>query len=325
LVKKHPYPPPIARISRGEAEQSAARQHAEQNLRQSEERFRQLTDSIRDVFWMTDPWKNEIIYISPGYEEVWGQTCESLYASPMNWLNAIHLDDRQRVLESAITNQVSGQFDEEYRIVRPDGSIRWIHDRAFPMRGPSGKVYRIAGIAEDITRHKLAEEALQKAEAKYRSIYENAIEGIFQTTPEGRYLSANPALARMLGFDSQEELILSVSDIGQQICVDPESRVELKRRLDSDGYVRGFENQTFRKDGSKIWISINARVVRDARGKILYYEGTSQDITERKRAEEQARGWTVCGKFNPVGVVSPCPASASTTSASSRLVTDDFL
>jgi PAS domain S-box-containing protein len=137
--------------------------------------------------------------------------------------------------------------------------------------------------------HKHAEQALRDAEANYRSIFENAMEGIFQTTPEGRYLSANPALARMLGYASPEELLAEVTDLGRQMCVRPESRLELKRRLETDGQVREFENEIYRKDGSKRWTNINARVVRDASGAVRYYEGTSQDITERKRAEQALR------------------------------------
>ena len=96
---------------------------------------------------MTDPEKNQVLYVSPAYEEVWGRPCESLYASPRNWLEAIHCEDRERVLQAMLTKQISGQYDETYRIVRPDGSIRWIQDRAFPIRDEAGKVYRIAGSA----------------------------------------------------------------------------------------------------------------------------------------------------------------------------------
>src|ERR1043166_4472865 len=128
---------------------------------------------------------------------------------------------------------------------------------------------------------------LREAEAKYRDIFESAQEGIFQTTPDGRYLSANPALARMLGYDTPEELLASVTDIRRQLCVRPESRAELKRRLEDEGHVREFENEIYRKDGSIIWTSVNARVVRDAQGAVLYYEGTSQDITERRNADAQ--------------------------------------
>ena len=130
------------------------RRRREEALRESQERFRQLAENIREVFWLTDPQKSQMIYISPGYEQIWGRTCESLYASPRSWLDALHPDDRERVAEAALTKQISGVYDEEYRIVRPDGSVRWIRDRAFPIRDESGKVYRIAGIADDITEHK---------------------------------------------------------------------------------------------------------------------------------------------------------------------------
>jgi len=128
---------------------------------------------------------------------------------------------------------------------------------------------------------------LREAEAKYRGIFESAQEGIFQTTPDGRYLSANPALARMLGYDSPEELVASVTDIGRELCVQPESRDRFRHRLEKEGQVREFENEIYRKDGRVIWTSVNARVVRDAGGAVLYYEGTSQDITERRKAEAQ--------------------------------------
>jgi len=120
-------------------------------LEQSEQRFRQLAENIHEVFWITTPDMSRVIYISPSYEAIWGRSCESLYAAPRDWLEAIHADDRKRVLEAA-TNQLSrSEYDEEYRIVRPDGAIRWIRDRAFPVRDESGEVYRIAGIADDIT------------------------------------------------------------------------------------------------------------------------------------------------------------------------------
>ncbi len=256
-------------------------------LRASEQHFRQLADNIREVFWITNLAKNEMIYISPGYEEIWGRTCAGLYASPMSWVEAIHPDDRKRVLETALTKQVAGQYDEVYRIVRPDGSHRWIHDRAFPVRDDSGEVYRLVGIAEDITQRKETEEALRNAEARYRGIFENATEGIFRTTLEGRILIANPALARMFGYQSPQEMVSSVTDVARQVYVSAEKRAEMKRLLLERGSIQGFEEENYRKDGSKIWVSLNAHAVYDASGAVQYFEGTIQDITERKRAEGQ--------------------------------------
>jgi len=129
------------------------RKRVEQALRDSEERFRQVAENINEVFWMTNSDKTEMLYISPGYEAIWGRTCASLYAAPESWLDAIHPDDRGRVRQAAIV-QTQGTYAEEYRVVRPDGSIRWVRDRAFPIRDASGQVYRIAGIASDITTFK---------------------------------------------------------------------------------------------------------------------------------------------------------------------------
>ena len=137
------------------------RRRAEETLRESEQRFRQVVENIREVFWMSDPSKGTMLYISPGYQEIWGRTCESLYASPRSWLDWIYPDDQRRIFESSHTKQIEGSYNEEYRIVRPDGSIRWIHDRAFPIRDDLGTVYRIAGIAEDITERKILQDRVR--------------------------------------------------------------------------------------------------------------------------------------------------------------------
>jgi PAS domain S-box-containing protein len=150
-------------------------------LRASEQQFRQLAESIREVFWMSDPAKDEIIYISPGYEEIWGRSCASLYASARDWVEAIHPEDRERVLHAALTQQISGEYDEEYRIVRPDGSIRWIRDRGFPVRDESGKVYRIAGIAEDITgQRELEKRLLEVTDREQARIGQDIHDGLSQ-------------------------------------------------------------------------------------------------------------------------------------------------
>ncbi|MEG4213991.1 adenylate/guanylate cyclase domain-containing protein [Microcoleus sp. Pol14C6] len=134
-----------------------------------------------------------------------------------------------------------------------------------------------------------AEEALRQAEAKYRSIFENAIVGIFQTTPDGQYLSANPALLRIYGYSSREELVGTLTDISQQLYVDPDRRAEVVRFIEEQGKVSDFESQIYRRDGSIIWISENTYTVRDSYGNLLYYEGTVQDITTRKQAEAALR------------------------------------
>ena len=132
------------------------------NLQVSEQRFRQLAEAISEVFWITDPSKSQMIYVSPGYDAIWGRSRNHLNKNPQSWLEAIHPEDRERVERAALTKQVSGSYDEEYRVVRPDGSIRWIRDRAFPINDKDGNVYRIVGIAEDITERRESEEALRR-------------------------------------------------------------------------------------------------------------------------------------------------------------------
>lgn len=133
------------------------RREAEQAQRESDERFRQIAENIREVFWMTDPWKNRVLYVSPAYQDIWGRSVGELYRDPRQWTGAIHAEDRERVLKATSEQQASGEYDEEYRILRPDGTLRWIRDRAFPIRDAQGEVYRLVGTAEDITERKLAE------------------------------------------------------------------------------------------------------------------------------------------------------------------------
>jgi len=120
-------------------------------LRDSQERFRQLTEHIREVFWIHGIQEERLVYISPAYEEVWGRPIAGLHERPLEWIEAVHPDDQPRVQAGHLAKQKLGYFEEEYRIVRPDGTIRWIWDRGFPIRDETGHVYRIAGLAEDIT------------------------------------------------------------------------------------------------------------------------------------------------------------------------------
>jgi len=155
-------------------------QRRDEELRASEQRFRQLAETIHEVFWMTDLDKSRMIYVSPAYEQVWGRTCASLYANPSNWLEAIHSEDRERV-RAAMEKQARGEYDEEYRILRPDGALRWIRDRAFPIRDKDGKVYRIAGIAEDITeRRHLERQILEISDSEQGRIGQDLHDGLCQ-------------------------------------------------------------------------------------------------------------------------------------------------
>ncbi|MCU1269164.1 MAG: sensor diguanylate cyclase/phosphodiesterase [Acidobacteriaceae bacterium] len=151
---------------------------------------------------------------------------------------------------------------------------------------PANKYY--IAIKQDVTERKLVEQALQEAEENYRAIFEDAVIGIFQSTPAGRYTNVNPAMARMLGYDSPQELVASITDISQQVYADPDCREELKRLLREQGMVKNFESEVYRKDGSKMWFSANVRAVSE-NGVVVGYEGTNEDITARRVAEEQVQ------------------------------------
>lgn len=139
------------------------RKQAESALRASEERFRQLAENIQEVFWIKDPTTNQILYVSPKYEQIWGRTCESLYAAPQGWHDTVHPEDRAR-FQAATTKQTAGSHDEEYRILLPDGSVRWIRDRAYPVFGAGGSLDRLVGVAEDITERKNLHEQFLRAQ-----------------------------------------------------------------------------------------------------------------------------------------------------------------
>ena len=131
--------------------------------RAAEDRFRQLAESIQQVFWMTDP-RGALLYVSPAFETIFGRSCESLIASPGVWMDAVHPDDRERVEQAAYARSRRGEYDEVYRIVRPDGAVRWIRDRAFHMYDEAGELYRLVGTAADITEQRQLEEQLQQAQ-----------------------------------------------------------------------------------------------------------------------------------------------------------------
>jgi PAS domain S-box-containing protein len=158
------------------------RKKAEAALRENEARFRQVTENIAEVFWMTSVDKNKLIYISPAYEAIWGRSCGSLFERPTSWMDAVHPEDRERVRLAVLQKQVEGKYDEEYRIIRPDGSIRWIHDRAFPIRNDRQEVYRIVGVAAEITDRKEAEEAIQQANRRLGDLNSSLEERVKERT-----------------------------------------------------------------------------------------------------------------------------------------------
>jgi len=198
-----------------------------------------------------------------------------------------YYNDEQRILVHGepLINKLERQLDS-------NGNEIWASVTKVPIYTQSGSIAGLVGLSRDITQLKQTEQALRQAEEKYRAIYENSVEGIFQTTRDGHFLSANPALARLYGYGSPEELVVALTDIEHQLYVDPTRRDEFSQLMRERGEVSGFESQIYRKDRSVIWISESARTVKDANGNFLYYEGIVEDISVRKQAEierEKAR------------------------------------
>jgi two-component system sensor kinase len=285
------------------------RNKIEEALRESQERFRQVTEHIQEVFWLSDTLKNEVLYVSPAYESIWGRSCGSLYQSPKSWVEAIHPDDRQRVWEAAVTKQVAGTYDEEYRIVRPDGSIRWIRDRAFPIHDSSGAVCRIAGVADDITDHKQADDELERirhdlerrvddrtaALQASQERLEMAFHGAGLASWDWHILtgafSYNDRWTQLRGFTAQE-LAPHISSFMDGIHPEDREVVEDNLKACFAGQTHEFEAEmrVRTKADEWTWILNRGRVIeRDEHGAPVRMAGIEIDITGRKRTEEALR------------------------------------
>ena len=292
------------RLYVGQVQDITERRRHEEALRANEERTRLILDTAYDPFIAMD---------EEGRITEWNAQAEKVFG----WSRAEALG---RMLSETI-------IPSQYRTAHEHGLIRFLatgdgpilnktieltalkkNGAEFPVEviiwpiRVNGK-FTFSSFVRDITARKKAEEALRRAEAKYRNIFENAVEGIFQTSPEGRHLIVNPALARMYGYDSPEDLMGSVMDIERQLYVDPPRRREFVRQVQERGEVTGFESKVYRKDGTIMWISEHARAVRGPGGKVAYYEGTVEDITERKWAEESLH--EITAKFQSLVQASP--------------------
>jgi PAS domain S-box-containing protein len=199
----------------------------------------------------------------------------------------VNSQDYRHLSDAAKVNKVVDGFETE--LYTRDHEVIKVLLSLEPIKGSEGYQPGFEGTIQDITAQLRAEGNLLQAEEKYRNIFENAIEGIFQARPDGRIISANPALARILGYESPVDLINSITDMGAQIYASEKRYREYLHLMEIDGLVRDFEVQVHCKDGSMQWVSINARTVNDDEGYPLFYEGTVESITERKKLEAQLR------------------------------------
>ncbi len=255
------------------------RKEAEERLRQSEERFRQIAEHIEDVFWVTSAEKRVMEYLSPAYERIWGRGREEAYRDPASWIESVHPSDRERVA-SAVDRQALGPYQEEYRILRPDGTERWILDRGFPVRGADGGVERIIGVARDITEQK-------RAEARFGALIQEIGDVIYVLDRAGVVLTSTPSVHTVSGYLSTEFVGRSALDL-----VHPEDRDAVREGLDEAADHPG---TTVRVDHRILTRSGEVRHIESVARSLLgdpAVEGilvTSRDITERVSLERQVR------------------------------------
>ncbi|MFP5239448.1 MAG: EAL domain-containing protein [Acidobacteriota bacterium] len=271
----------------GTVENVTARKSAEERLRQAEEKYRAIFENAQEGIFQRST-DGRFVAANPALAKIFG------FPSPQELMNSLH--------EGAlyVRKGRGGEFQDalaedgrvksfESRAFTRDGRVIWISEQARAVRDESGRVRLYEGTVVDITERKQAEERLRRAESKYRSIFENSVEGIYQAAPDGMLLACNPALSRILGYDSPESLLAEQPHLKDSFFVNPAQRVEFVRRLSSDGHVASFERQVRRKDGVEVWLSESTWSVQGDNGAVACYEGLVQDVTARKSAESQLR------------------------------------
>ncbi len=264
------------------------RRKVEQALEESEERHRLAMQASRDGIWDWDI-TTDRVYFSPAYAHILGYSEEEVTHDAAFWKDLVHPEDKDRVLQTnmdCIENRVE-RFEVSFRMQAKKGHWVWIEGKGEAMaRDDSGRATRLVGTHTDVTQQKLTEEALRENEKRYRTIFENAPLGIFRSTPEGRFIEVNQALATMLGYDSPEAVLQEVHNIADQIYVQPENRREIvSHQFHSTGITQHL-NRYRRRDGREFSANLSLQTIRNDDGRILYFEGIVEDVTERLEAEE---------------------------------------
>jgi len=260
------------------------RKEAEDELRASEAKFRDLVEELHEALFTVDE-HGIVTYVSPSIERITGYAPSELIGKPYS---AITLEEDVRTVEEMreILARAPEPRGEDYRVVAKDGTVRWTRMSPRPIF-EGDRFAGIRGLVIDVTEEKLAGEALKVSERRYQSLFENAALGIYQTTPDGRILAANPSLVRMLGYDSFEDL--ATRNLEQNGYESETPRERFKERIEREGRIEGMESVWVRKDGERLFVRENAVAVRDDEGSVVFYEGTVEDITAQRRAEAERR------------------------------------
>lgn len=244
--------------------------------------YMQTLDSVGD--------SAELTFISSRIEDLLGYTPEEWLSEPMFWASRIHPEDLPGVLaEDELTDGNKADFKVKYRSIAKDGRVVWIYDEASLVHDETGNPLYWLGAQYDITNLKQAEEEVRRAEEKYRSIFENIVEGVYQLDIEGRYTTANPAMAAILGYDSADQLLREAPAHHEHLMLTPEMERSIYQDLIRTGHASGYEVRARRNDGGEIWVSGNVQLMYSAGGEFTGYEGSIEDITERKLLEDGRR------------------------------------
>ncbi|MBD2256003.1 PAS domain S-box protein [Pseudanabaena sp. FACHB-2040] len=261
------------------------RKQAEEALRYSEELFRRMTETLEDVFWVAETQPTyQLLYISPGYEQIWGHPREQIYDNPKEWLEAVYSPD-QEPLGAGLLADLSQQHSLEFQVVHADGSVRWVRNRTFPIQEADGSSHRIAGIAEDITERKQAEVALRQSEEQYRFLTEAIPQLVWTADATGRNEYVNQQMCDYIGLTQEQLLALS-----WQETVHPDDRDNVLRqwlKATHEAKLYELEYRLRRADGVYRWHLVRAVPFKDSQGQVIRWFGAAVDIHEKKAVEEQ--------------------------------------
>jgi len=261
------------------------RRNTEQSLRESEERLRAALSAAQMGTWRWDPATNQDTR-GASFNRILGLDAVESTQPVEDFLRRVHPEDRDMVdaeIQRSLREHCT--YLAEFRIIRPDGTVRWLRDQGRPLYGENKQLLYLTGAVVDITEHKQAEDALLESEKRFRDIFENTAVGVYRTTHDGKILMANPALVQMLGYSSFEEL--SKRNLEENGFEPQYQRSLFKEQIEREGQIVGSESIWTTHEGKRLYVLENARVVWDKDGKILYYEGTVENITKSKQAEEE--------------------------------------
>jgi len=257
------------------------RKQAEEKLDLAHRELENLHNNLNDAIFSFDTIQNKMLVVSAAHETVFGCPRSEFYKNPQLWYELVVPQDKPIVDAGYPVLSAGKELEHEIRITRPDGHIRWIHVKMVPTLDIDGKLVRVDGIVSDITWRKQNEEELRSSEEKFRSVYENSVIGIYRTTPDGKIIMANHALLQILGYESFEEF--SYRDLNSESYEPNYLRSNFRMLIERDGIIENLESAWSRKDGSTIFLSEFARLVRDENNNPIFYDGMVLDITERKK------------------------------------------